>query len=432
LVFIGFKKPEEVFLMSSKFIIEVRQLSKRYEIYNTPRDRLLQFFSFGQQKYYQEFTALDSLSFTVQRGETVGIIGRNGSGKSTLLQIIAGVLAPTSGDIAVRGKVAALLELGSGFNQNFTGIENVRLYASILGMSPDEIDRRLPDILKFADIGDFINQPIKFYSSGMVVRLAFAAAIHVDPDILIVDEALSVGDTAFQQKCLNRIRQMQKSGVSILLVTHSSNSIIEFCDRALFLKHGQLVLDGACRDVARAYADDIVTSEGGNSCESIIEPSARIAASAAEQLQHGAQMTPATLIIKKVELRNAQNDLCASVQFGEAIFIDFQIELFQPLQFPCFGIQISSPDGIALWSANTMNMDVSPPSMQPGSVNLRWCIKANFGGNRYVISLGAGEISEGEYRRHHRLGYAGHIDVIQMRAAGTGWLAPDPRFFINQ
>ena len=417
--------------MFSEKVIEVRELSKRYEIYNTPRDRLLQFFSFGHRKYYQEFTALDSISFTVKKGETVGIIGRNGSGKSTLLQVLAGILAPTSGQMTVNGKVAALLELGSGFNPNFTGIENVKLYSSILGMNPYEIDQRLPDILKFADIGDFVNQPIKLYSSGMVIRLAFAAAIHVNPDILIVDEALSVGDTAFQQKCLNRIRQMQKSGVSILLVTHSSNTIVEFCDRAIFLKHGQLVLDGACRDVAQAYADDIVSAEGGISCESISESSGRVKVGVDEQPQNDSQISPIILIIRKVELRNAQENICASVQFGELVFVDFEIELFQPLQFPCFGIQLSSTDGIVLWSANTMNMDIFPAAMRPGIIRLRWCINANFGGNRYVIALGVGEVRDGEYQRHHRLSYAGHIDVIQMRAAGSGWLAPEPKFVIN-
>lgn len=418
-------------LMSSDAVIEVRALSKRYEIYNTPRDRLLQFFAFGRKKYFRDFTALNSISFTVRKGETVGIIGRNGSGKSTLLQIIAGVLAPSNGSMIVNGKVAALLELGAGFSPNFTGVENVRLYASILGMSPHEIEKRLPEILKFADIGDFVNQPIKLYSSGMIVRLAFAAAIHVDPDILIVDEALSVGDTAFQQKCLNRIRQMQKSGVSILLVTHSTNTVIEFCDRAIFLRHGELVLDGACRDVARAYSDDIVSSEGGVSSESVNELSASIDMHAVESLQNENQNDAATLIINKVELRNAQGILCAAVQFGDLVFIDFEIQVFRNIQLPCFGIQISSTDGIALWSANTMNMNVRPASMQPGITKLRWCLKANFGGNRYVFALGAGEVFDGEYRRYHRLGYAGHLDVIQIRASGSGWLAPEPKFIIQ-
>ncbi|MDL1920464.1 ABC transporter ATP-binding protein, partial [Chloroflexi bacterium CFX5] len=228
-------------------IISVRQLSKVYQLYNRPEDRLKQFvyprlrrlLGKPHRSYYHEFWALRDISFDVRKGETVGIIGRNGSGKSTLLQLIAGTLAPTFGGIQINGRVAALLELGAGFNPEFSGRENIYMNAAILGMSRDEIEERIEGIIAFADVGEFIDQPVKTYSSGMYVRVAFSTAINVNPDVLIVDEALSVGDTAFQQKCLYRIREMQEQGVSILLVTHSNNILLEYCDRGIFLKNGQ-------------------------------------------------------------------------------------------------------------------------------------------------------------------------------------------------
>jgi lipopolysaccharide transport system ATP-binding protein len=276
----GFKPPGKGLPMSSDAsVIRVDEIGKHYLLYDSPRARLKQFIvpklrralGLSPNRYYNEFHALTDISFVVGRGETVGIIGRNGSGKSTLLQIICGTLFPTAGSVTTQGRIAALLELGSGFNPDFTGRENVHLSAAVLGLTTQEIQGKFEDIIRFADIGDFIDQPIKTYSSGMVVRLAFATAIHVNPDILVVDEALAVGDVAFQQKCLDRIRHLQRQGVSILLVTHSTNALIEYCDRAIFLKHGRLIMDGTCRDVVKAYADDLVLDEGGAPNEFIVE-----------------------------------------------------------------------------------------------------------------------------------------------------------------
>src|SRR5688572_5455809 len=243
--------------------IEVSGLGKRYEIYDRPYQRLLQTILRGRRTFFREFWALSDVTLTVRRGETVGLVGRNGSGKSTLLQLVAGTLHPTMGSVRTTGRIAALLELGSGFNPEFTGRENVYLNGAILGISRREMSEAFAAIEAFADIGDFIDQPVKTYSSGMIVRLAFSVAVHVTPDILIVDEALSVGDTAFQSKCLARIRQMQKSGVAILLVSHSANTIIEFCDRAAYLDRGRLVVVGNCREVLERYTNDIVASLGG-------------------------------------------------------------------------------------------------------------------------------------------------------------------------
>lgn len=229
--FAWFQKQEVDLVMSSEIAISVDGVSKRYEMYSKPRDRLLQFFSSGSKQYYKEFWALQKISFDVKKGETLGILGRNGSGKSTLLQIIAGTLTPTTGSVHTSGVLAALLELGSGFNPEFTGRENIYLNGVILGFSRQEMDQRLEEIISFADIGDHLDQPIKTYSSGMTVRLAFAVQACVSPQVLIVDEALSVGDEKFQRKCFEYIEKLRKGGCSILLVTHSTATVEKFCQR---------------------------------------------------------------------------------------------------------------------------------------------------------------------------------------------------------
>jgi len=239
--------------MSSDIAIKVENLSKCFHIYDRPRDRLLQLFARGSKQYYREFWALKDVSFEVKKGETVGIIGRNGSGKSTLLQMICGTLNPTHGSIQTAGRIAALLELGSGFNPEFTGRENVYLNATVLGLDKDEVDTRFDDIAAFADIGDFIEQPVKNYSSGMIVRLAFAVQAMVDPDILIIDEALAVGDEKFQRKCFARLEELKSKGVSILFVSHSAASVIELCDRALLLERGNRLMYGTASHAVRAY-----------------------------------------------------------------------------------------------------------------------------------------------------------------------------------
>lgn len=239
--------------MSSDFAIVVNDLSKCYHIYDKPRDRLLQMLAAGNKHYYKEFWAVRSVDFKIAKGETVGIVGRNGSGKSTLLQMICGTLNPTSGSIVTNGRIAALLELGSGFNPEFTGRENVYLNASILGLSKEETDARFSDIAAFADIGDFIEQPVKSYSSGMMVRLAFAVAINVDPEILIVDEALSVGDEVFQRKCFSRIEAIKRNGATILFVSHSGSTIVELCDRVVLMDAGEKIALGVPKTIVAKY-----------------------------------------------------------------------------------------------------------------------------------------------------------------------------------
>jgi lipopolysaccharide transport system ATP-binding protein len=247
--------------MSSKSAINLQGLSKCYYIYERPEDRLKKMVLPRLQKavglkpraYGKEFWAVKNLSFEIKKGETVGIVGRNGSGKSTILQMICGTVNPTCGKIEVQGRIAALLELGSGFNPEFTGRENVYLNGSVLGMAKEEIDSKLDAILTFADIGDFINQPIKTYSSGMVVRLAFAVAINADPQILIIDEALSVGDELFQRKCFSRIEEIKKNGATILFVSHSAQTVIELCDSVKLIDGGELIAEGQPKTIVGMY-----------------------------------------------------------------------------------------------------------------------------------------------------------------------------------
>lgn len=241
--------------MSYEISIKVTNVSKFYKLYNKPVERLKETLHPFRKKYSQEFYALQNLSFEVNKGETVGIIGKNGSGKSTLLKMITGVLTPSSGTIKVNGKISALLELGAGFNPEFTGIENIYLNGTIMGFSKEEMDSKLDSILSFAEIGDFVWQPVKMYSSGMFARLAFAVAINVEPEILIVDEALAVGDVRFQAKCFKKFKELKESGVTILFVSHDVYSVRQFCDRAIWINEGQLQKIGSTIDVTASYVE---------------------------------------------------------------------------------------------------------------------------------------------------------------------------------
>ena len=256
--------PTSVTLVASAVnAVEFRAVSKRYPIYDSPDQRLAELLSLNRLKRHREFLALDSVSFSVERGQTFCIVGQNGSGKSTLLQIVAGILQPSEGSADVKGRVSALLELGAGFNPEFTGRDNVRLNAAILGFSNKQIDALYPQIERFADIGEFIRQPVKTYSSGMIVRLAFAVAIHVDPEVLLVDEALAVGDAGFRQRCLRKVNELRARGVTILLVSHSVGDVRAIGDCALWLDRGRVADLGDPDRVTSRYLAAMVERDGG-------------------------------------------------------------------------------------------------------------------------------------------------------------------------
>lgn len=292
--------------------IRVTNLSKRYEIYDKPRDRLLQMLARGRKQYFHEFRALHEVSFDVQRGETVGIIGRNGSGKSTLLQLLCGTLSPTSGSIVINGKVAALLELGAGFNPEFTGRENVVLSASLYGLTSDEIVERFDHIAEFADIGEFIDRPVKTYSSGMFVRLAFALQVHTDPEIFLIDEAMAVGDHRFVQKCYKKMEELKRDGTSLLLVSHDTTAIKMLCDRAMWIHDGKMLSIGPASEVVDAYRNwsdsidkDVITSA---------------AAGVDFETSH------LRLGIGKLRLLNKANEECYSFVHGSTVKIEIPVK----------------------------------------------------------------------------------------------------------
>ena len=241
--------------MRSDIAISVKNITKKYRVFGHPSDRIKQALTFGRMRFHREFTALQDVSFEIKKGETIGIIGRNGSGKSTLLQLICGILKPTSGSLMLQGRIAALLELGAGFNPEFTGRENVFFQGAIMGVPKETMARRFDEIAAFADIGEFIDQPIRTYSSGMYVRLAFATAIHVEPEILVIDEALAVGDIQFQSRCFHRMQEIRKGGGTVIFVSHASEQVIQLCDRAILLEEGEILDSGAPKLIVGLYQE---------------------------------------------------------------------------------------------------------------------------------------------------------------------------------
>jgi lipopolysaccharide transport system ATP-binding protein len=328
--------------------IRVSNLSKCYHLYNTPRDRLKQFLWRGRRQYFREFWALRDVSFDVMPGEVVGIIGRNGSGKSTLLQLICGTLTPSAGGVAVKGRVAALLELGAGFNPEFTGRENVFMSAAIMGLSEDEISARYEDIVEFSGIRDFLDQPVKTYSSGMYVRLAFSVAISVDPDILVIDEALSVGDGEFSRKSFDRIMALKNAGKTILFCSHSTYHIQAICNWCLWLDHGVLRKLGESGEVLTAYA---------NYLESEISEGAP-GADAGKEIDLPPDFTARITEIKmacngrigaSLLLKNNEDDFSIHVEFRSS----------SNLPIPSIGVGIRTPDGRVVCSAGSFNDGVA-------------------------------------------------------------------------
>ena len=334
--------------------IEIENITKLYKLYAKPSDRVKETFSRNGQRYYKEFYALNNLSFSIPEGTTVGIVGRNGSGKSTLLKILTGVLQPTSGNIRVNGKISALLELGAGFNQEFTGRQNIYLNGTIMRIPKEEMDKRVDDILAFADIGDFIDQPVKTYSSGMFIRLAFAVAINVDPDILIVDEALAVGDTRFQLKCMDKFMEFQKAGKTILFVSHDLNSIKRFCKRCVWLNQGQLIMDGDTDHVTDRYSDflksELPIQEFLADAEEK-QQMERKSIQVTEELLSGIDIAE----VLEVRMYNDEGQEISDIRHGENVRLVIQYLVNDTkVENPVLGVAIRSIDNEYICGLNTM------------------------------------------------------------------------------
>ena len=339
--------------------LRVEAVSKQYRIYNRPADRLKETITRGRWKAHREFWALKDVSFEVEAGTTTGIIGPNGSGKSTLLQIVTGTLEPTHGSVWLEGRVAALLELGAGFNPEFTGIENIFMNAALMGLSRSETEGLLPEIASFAEIGDFIYQPLKTYSSGMYIRLAFAAAIAVSPNILIIDEALAVGDAVFQHRCTRRIKQMQESGTTILFVSHDPGAIRALCSRAILLNGGRMEADGAPAEVLNRYQKIIMARETAYAAldQSAVEQSSdtpEVAEADFSNLpgytfRHGNRDAE----IVKLELLDSSRHKVEIVETGEQLFLRMYVAFHKAVEEPVFGFLIRNKHGIHLYGTNT-------------------------------------------------------------------------------
>jgi ABC-type polysaccharide/polyol phosphate transport system ATPase subunit len=371
--------------------LRVEHVSKVYRLYARPNDRLKEMITRGRMKRHREFWALHDISFEIEAGTTTGIVGPNGSGKSTLLQVITGTLEPTHGSVHHEGRIAALLELGAGFNPEFTGVENIHLNTALLGFSRAETEERMPAITRFAEIGDFIWQPVKTYSSGMYIRLAFAIAVSADPQILIIDEALAVGDTVFQHRCLRRIKEMQEAGATILFVSHDPNAVRALCTRAILLNNGKIEADGAPPGVLNRYQKLIMSREAAYEA---IRPES----SEAGELDHLSMLEEnlaplrysyrhgdGTAEILSVELMDATRRPIEFVETGEPVTVRIRARVQVDVTNPIVGFLIRDRHGIHVYGTNT---DIQQSYFGP--VNAGEIIEATFAFNCWV---GTGEFS---------------------------------------
>ncbi len=407
-------------MSSDQSVISVRNVSKCFYSYDKPRDRLKQAIVPRMQRwlgdqvttYGKEFWALRDISFEVKKGETVGIVGRNGSGKSTLLQIICGTLTPTIGEIETRGRIAALLELGSGFNPEFTGRENVYLNAAVLGLTREEVNDRFDAIAGFADIGEFLDQPVKAYSSGMAVRLAFAVQAQVDPEILVVDEALSVGDARFQAKCFERLRQLKENGTSILLVTHSSEQVVTHCSRAILLEQSRVEMIGQSRPVINRYTDilfgrDTSTDDEDEAPSTSVDVTEEAEASVAPTVQlalqsdvyalrigynpHEYRWGDGAATLMDFHLSANGREFPTSIESGEEVVLGVSLKFNRPVINPILGFTIKTKEGVTVYGTNSYLLDCVETRLmgEPGSVataSIKFVNRLATGD--YFISLG--------------------------------------------
>lgn len=396
----------------SDIAIKVEDITKVYKLYEKPMDRLKDSLGLSREKLYREHYALNHVTFEVGKGETVGIIGTNGSGKSTMLKLITGVLNPTQGEIQVQGRISALLELGAGFNMEYTGIENVYLNGTMIGFSKSEIDEKLDDILDFADIGDFVHQPVKSYSSGMFVRLAFAVAININPEILIVDEALSVGDVFFQAKCYRKFEEFKKLGKTILFVSHDLGSITKYCDRAILLNKGEKIFEGTPKETVNIYKKVLVGQFDPEELESDEDTDRE--ATAKEEPGSWKETIAVNPEVLEYGVKNAEivdyaildeaGLISNTIIKGSEFSVRMKVEFHEDIQEPIFAFTIKNLQGIELTGTNTMyeKADVGP--VKKGETReITFTQKLNLQGGEYLISLGCTGYQDGEFQVFHRL-----------------------------
>lgn len=377
-------------------VIEIKNISKIYNLYNKPSDRLKEAL-FSSKSRHTEFAALNDVSFNVNKGEILGIIGKNGSGKSTILKIITSVLTPTSGECIVKGKIAALLELGAGFNMEYTGIENIYLNGQMIGFSKEEMDKKLQDIIDFADIGEHIYQPVKTYSSGMFARLAFSVAISVDPDILIVDEALSVGDVFFQNKCYRRFEEFRERGKTILFVTHDMGSVIRYCNRCVLLNAGKKVAEGKPQEMVDLYKRIMVGQWNENEESSDEASSIQTSNVKNDQLWKDQISTNPDIEVYgdgradiiDFGIFSDTGDIGNNVYKGDYYSVKMKVRINEDNLNPIFAFKLRDIKGTELTGTNTMLEDIDTSQCKKGDiVTITFRQKQYLQPGQYLVSLG--------------------------------------------
>ncbi len=394
----------------SEIAIQVKHLDKMYKLYNKPSDRLRE--TLGLKVPVREHYALRDVNFQVERGETVGIIGTNGSGKSTILKIITGVLNPTAGEVTVNGRISALLELGAGFNMEYTGIENIYLNGTMMGFSREEVDARLQDILDFADIGDFVYQPVKAYSSGMFVRLAFAVAINIDPEILIVDEALSVGDVFFQAKCYRKFEEFKKMGRTILFVSHDLSSISRYCDRVILLNKGVKMEEGSPKQMVDMYKQLLVGQDPAKAEENKETQKENWS----EQFQVNPNMLEyGSKLAEIVDFAVLdEKGLCTNtIEKGSSFQIKMKVVFHESIQEPIMAYTFKDIKGTEITGTNTLFEKMAVEHSEAGdtcTVTFRQDMFLQ--GGEYLLSFGCTGYKDGEFTVFHRLYDACNITVV--------------------
>ncbi len=437
--------------MNKDIAIEVKNLTKSYRLYEKPMDRLKDSLGLARKKKFKEHLALNDVSISVKKGETVGIIGTNGSGKSTILKIITGVLSPTSGEVNVDGHISALLELGAGFNMEYNGIDNIYLNCMMIGFSEEEITKRLDAILEFADIGDYVYQPVKTYSSGMFVRLAFAVAINIDPEILIVDEALSVGDVFFQAKCYHKFEEFKKQGKTILFVSHDLSSISKYCDRAILLNQGVLIGEGTPKKMIDIYKQVLVgqyplpSSDVKNLLDD--EDIRNAAAKASDEADEKTTAKDKTKDSKKKDTKAGMNFADKSTQAaqnpdtleygdgaatieeffvtdskglrtnsiikGSDFTVHMKVRFRQDVAAPIFAYTFKNIMGIEITGTNSMVEKAFLEPVKAGDVKeISFTQNMNLQGGEYLISFGVTGFEQNDFTVYHRLYDALNVTVV--------------------
>ncbi len=400
------------------YAIDVKEVVKIYKLYDKPKDRIREAFGFGKKQTHKLHYALNGVSLKIRRGETVGIIGTNGSGKSTILKIITGVLNPTSGEAVVQGRISALLELGAGFNMEYNGIENVYLNGTMMGFSEKEIDRKLPEILEFADIGDYVYQPVKTYSSGMFVRLAFAVAINIEPEILIVDEALSVGDVFFQAKCYHKFEEFKKLGKTIVFVSHDLSSISKYCDRVFLLNKGNLLGEGSPKEMIDAYKRVLVGQyevpdhkEGQNLLgdEELQAAAGKASGINPEVLEYGTKQA----LIEEYYITDDREVRTTAVIKGSAFTVHMRVRFTDHVPAPIFALSFKNVIGTEITGTNSMIEKAFLDSAEPGQVkDVTFTQRMTLQGGEYLISLGVTGYNGDTFEVYHRLYDTINITVV--------------------